>query len=126
MVLFRPLRLPQRLDEPLSVLVYKVCLCSKIDTGLPSLCSSLRGLNSTIQLRIDSYQPTQACPWKFHNAVYTSTSSGDLLIFRLKRQIFQKQGHLAIFFFIIFKVKSEFTSIDFTNKNRILSKFQKL
>ena len=28
------------------------------------------GLNSAIQLRIDSYQPAQACPWKFHNAVY--------------------------------------------------------
>ena len=30
------------------------------------------GLNSTIQLRIDSYQPAHACPWKFHNAVYTN------------------------------------------------------
>ena len=71
MVLFRPLRLLQRLDEPLSVLVHKVCLCCKINRGSSSLCSSLRGLNSTIQLRIDSYQPAQACPWKYHNAVYT-------------------------------------------------------
>ena len=54
MVISRPLWLLQR---PLSVLVHKVCLCSKINRGSPSLCSSLRGLNSTIQLRIDSYQP---------------------------------------------------------------------
>ena len=72
MVLFRPLRLLQRLDEPLSVLVHKVCLCSKIDRGSSSLCSSLRGLSSTIQLRIDSSQPAQACPWKFHNAAHTT------------------------------------------------------
>ena len=72
MVLFRPLRLLQRLDKPLSVLVHKVCLCSKIDRGSSSLCSSLRGLSSTIQLRIDSSQPAQACPWKFHNAAHTN------------------------------------------------------
>ena len=72
MVLFRPLRLPQRLDKPLSVLVHKVCLCSKIDRGSPSLCSSLGGLSSTIQLRIDSSQPARNCPWKFHHAVHTN------------------------------------------------------
>ena len=54
MVLLRPLRLLQRLDEPLSMLVHKLCLCTKIDRALLSLCSSLRGLSSTIQLRIDS------------------------------------------------------------------------
>ena len=74
-MLFRPLRLLQRLDEPLSVLVHKVCLCSKIDRGSSSLCSGLRGLSSTIQLRIDSSQPAQACPWKFHNAAHTNRYS---------------------------------------------------
>ena len=59
----------------LPVLVHKVSLCSKIDRGLLSLCSSLRGLSSTIQLRIDSSQPAQACPWKFHNAAYTTTEN---------------------------------------------------
>ena len=72
MVLFRPLRLLQRLDEPLSILVHKDCLCSKIDRGSPSLCISLRGLSSTIQLKIDSSQPARACPWKFHNAAHTN------------------------------------------------------
>ena len=52
------------------VLLHKHTLCTKTDRGSSSLCSSLRGLNSTIQLRIDSYQPAQACPWKFHNPVY--------------------------------------------------------
>ena len=70
MVLLRPLRLLQRLGEPLSILLHKHTLCTKTDRGSSSLCSSLRGLNSTIQLRIDSSQPAQACPWKFHNAVY--------------------------------------------------------
>ena len=77
-MLFRPLGLLQRLDEPLSVLVHKVCLCSKIERGSPSLCSSLRGLSSTIQLRIDSSQPAQACPWKFHNAAHTTRYIGKL------------------------------------------------
>ena len=77
MVLFRPLRLVQRLDEPLSVLVHKVCLCSKIDRGSPRLCSSLRGLSSTTQLRIDSSQPAQACPGKFHNAAHTTVAVSD-------------------------------------------------
>ena len=72
MVLFSPLRLLQRLDEPLSVLVHKVCLCSKIDRGSPSLCSSLRGLSSTIQLRIDSSQPARGCPRIFHHAAHTN------------------------------------------------------
>ena len=72
MVLLRPLRLLQRLDEPLSILLHKHTLCTKTDRGSSSLCSSLRGLNSTIQLRIDSYQPAQACPWKFHNPVYAN------------------------------------------------------
>ena len=31
------------------------------------------GLSSAIQLRIDSYQTAQACPWKFHQAVYANT-----------------------------------------------------
>ena len=70
MVLLRPLRLLQGLGEPLSILLHKHTLCTKTDRGSSSLCSSLRGLNSTIQLRIDSYQPAQACPWKFHNPVY--------------------------------------------------------
>ena len=72
MVLLRPLRLLQRLGEPLSILLHKHTLCTKTNRSLSSLCSSLRGLNSTIQLRIDSYQLAQACPWKFHNAVYTT------------------------------------------------------
>ena len=72
MVLLRPLRLLQRLGEPLSILLHKHTLCTKTDRGSSSLCSSLRGLNSTIQLRIDSYQPAQACPWKFHNPVYAT------------------------------------------------------
>ena len=75
MVLLRPLRLLQRLGEPLSILLHKHTLCTKTDRGSSSLCSSLRGLNSTIQLRIDSYQPAQACPWKFHNPVYTNPQS---------------------------------------------------
>ena len=70
MVLLRPLRLLQRLDKPLSILLHRHTLCTKTGRGSSSLCSSLRGLNSTIQLRIDSYQPAQACPWKFHNPVY--------------------------------------------------------
>ena len=69
MVLLRPLRLLQRLGEPLSILLHKHTFCTKTDRGSSSLCSSLRGLNSTIQLRIDSYQPVHACPWKFHNPV---------------------------------------------------------
>ena len=71
MVLLRPLRLLQRLGEPLSILLHKHTLCTKTDRGSSSLCSSLRGLNSTIQLRIDSSQPARACPWKFHNAAHT-------------------------------------------------------
>ena len=47
-------------------------LCTKIDRG----SSSLRVLNSTIQLRIDSYQPAQACHWKFHNVAYTNVEGG--------------------------------------------------
>ena len=70
MVLLRPLRLLQRLGEPLSILLHKHTLCTKTDRGSSSLCSSLRGLNSTIQLRIVSYQPAQVCPWKFHNPFY--------------------------------------------------------
>ena len=72
MVLLRPLRLLHRLDEPLSILLHKHTLCTKTDRGSSSLCSSLRGLNSTIQLRIDSSQPARACPWKFHNAAHTN------------------------------------------------------
>ena len=63
MVLFRPLRLLQRLDEPLSILLHKHTSCTKTDRGTSSLCSSLRGLNSS--------QPARACPWKFHNAAHT-------------------------------------------------------
>jgi hypothetical protein len=37
---------------------------------LSSLCSSLKGVSSAIQLKIDSYQPVQACPWKFNNVAY--------------------------------------------------------
>ena len=37
------------------------------------LCSSLRGLSSTIQLRIDSYHLAQTCSWKFHNVAHAST-----------------------------------------------------
>ena len=32
----------------------------------------VRGLSSTIQLRIDSSQPAWACPRKFHNAAHTT------------------------------------------------------
>ena len=46
--------------------------------GLPSLCSSLRGLSSTIQLRIGSSQPARACPWKFHNAAHTNMYVEDI------------------------------------------------
>ena len=38
------------------------------------LCSSLRGLSSTIQLRMDNSQPAKACPWKFHNVAYAADS----------------------------------------------------
>ena len=72
MVLLRPLRMLQRLNEPLSISLHKHTLCSKIDRGSSSLCSSLRGLSSTIQLRIDSSQPARACPRKFHNAAHTN------------------------------------------------------
>ena len=75
LVLLRPLRLLQRLGELLSILLHKHMLCTKTDRGSSSLCSSFRGLNSTIQLRIDSYQPAHACPWKFHNPVYAKLCS---------------------------------------------------
>ena len=101
MVLFRPLRLLQRLDEPLSVLVHKVCLCIKIDRGSSSLCSSLRGLNSTIQLRIDSYKSAQACPWKFHNAVYTISDQScfcSYCVFMLQSNLYNLKITLIIIF----------------------------
>jgi hypothetical protein len=50
------------------------------------------------------------------------TSSGDILIFRLKCQIFQQQRHLT-HFFISFRIKPDVTSIGFTNKNRIFTTF---
>ena len=56
------------------ILLHKHTLCTETDRGSSSLCSSLTGLNSTIQLRIDNYQPAQACPWKFHNPVYANVS----------------------------------------------------
>ena len=40
------------------------------DRGYFSLCSSLTGLSTTIQLRIDSSYPAQACVWKFHPQLY--------------------------------------------------------
>jgi hypothetical protein len=53
-------------------------LLTKIDVhfnrGLSSHCSSFRGLRSTIQLRIDSSLPAQACPWKFHNIAHANCS----------------------------------------------------
>ena len=30
------------------------------------------GLSSTIQLRIDSYHPAQACSWKLHNIAHAN------------------------------------------------------
>ena len=56
----------------MSILQHKHTLCTKTDRGSSSLYSSLRVLNSKFQIRIDSYQPAQACPWKFHNAVYAN------------------------------------------------------
>ena len=50
------------------------------------------------------------------------TSSGDILVFRLKCQIFQQQRHLAIFF-ISLKIKPDVTFIGFTTKNRIFTPF---
>ena len=91
MVLLRPLRLLQRLSEPLSILLHKHTLCTKTDRGSSSLCSSLRGLNSTIQLRIDSYQPAHACPWKFHNPVYTIIYYKRLFETDLKKKVFSWQ-----------------------------------
>ena len=60
---------------------------------------ALRGLSSTIQLRIDSHdssQPARACPWKFHNAAHT-IAYFDLSYLYNKR--FGVKTKINIFFF---------------------------
>ena len=76
LVILRQLRHSERyvVEFPEAGLCRLRTINSELNGSTLDLWGCYRGLDSTVQLRIDSYQPAQSCSWKFYNIAYATVT----------------------------------------------------